>query len=133
MGGMTWGGFRVLLCAAAAIAAPVSFGATDDQGQVQATILDHGEFMCRNCLFGVSDFYLCFDANNKVLIGHDRVRTQTWQKNPVDLLERGKTVSIRYDDKFIWVSRPGQKDLKLRQDYSKKLFMNSERCLAATK
>ena len=101
--------------------------------QVQAVVLDHNQFLCTNCLFGISDYYFCFEANDKILIGHDKVRTQTWQKDPVELAERGKTVAIRFDDRFIWVPRPKGKDLKLTQDYTKKIFLSSDKCQAAIK
>ena len=122
---------------ALALAAPSGFGASGDKpsapAEVQAVVLDHNQFLCSNCLFGISDYYFCFDANNKILIGHEKVRTQTWMKDPVDLATRGKTVPIRFDDKFIWVPRPKGKDLKLTQDYTKKIFLASDRCQAAIK
>lgn len=117
-----------------ALAACGAAGAKNDEtAQVQAVVLDHNVFACSNCLFGISDYYFCFDAGGKILVGHDKVRTQTWMKDPVDLLERGKTVQLRYDDKSIWVSRPGGKDVKLTQDYTKQIFLSSDRCQAATK
>jgi hypothetical protein len=128
---------RVLVLAGIAIAlgAPAS-EAKDKKPEpnaTQATVLDHNEYTCENCLFGNSDFYFCFDANQKILIGHEKVRTQTWQKKPDGLFERGKPVSLRYDDKFIWVTAPGGKERKLTQDYTKKIFLENQRCQAATK
>jgi len=127
---------RVVVLAAIAIAvgAPVS-EAKDKKPEpnaAQATVLDHNEYTCENCLFGNRDFYFCFDANQKILIGHEKVRTQTWQKNP-DGLERGKSVSLRYDDKYMWVTAPGGKEHKLTQDYTRKIFLENSRCQAATK
>jgi hypothetical protein len=130
-------GLRVLVGIAVGLMAPLSFGATDQGQTVQAKMLDHNEFPCSNCLFGVSDYYFCFDASSRILIGHDKVRTQTWQHTPTALMERGKTVPIRFDDKYIWVPQATangkMKDLRLTQDYTKKIFLNSERCQSAVK
>ena len=127
---------RVVVLAAVAIAlgAPVS-EAKDKKSEAtaaQATILDQNAYTCENCMFGNHDFYFCFDANQKILIGHEKGRTQTWQKIP-EGLEPGKSVSLRYDDKYIWVTAPGGKEYKLTQDYTKKLFLENQRCQAATK
>jgi hypothetical protein len=133
MKNMNRANLRIFLCFAIALAVPASFGATEDKTQAQAVMLDHNEFPCSNCLFGISDYYFCFDANNKILIGHDKVRTQTWMKNPTDLMERGKTVPVRFDEKHIWVTRANGKELKLTQDYSKKIFLQNDRCQRAAK
>ena len=131
MGNMRSISLRVLVCASVALFA---FGAaTGDKPTTQATILDHNEFPCDNCLFGMGDYYFCFDAGQKILIGHEKVRTQTRKKNPVDLMQRGKQVPVRFDDKFIWVSEPNGKELKLTQDYTKKIFLDSDKCQAAVK
>lgn len=125
-------GYAVLVCIAAGLLAPASFCATEGQA-IQATMLDHNEYPCVNCLFGTGDYYFCFDAGSKILIGHEKVRTQMRKKEPTALMERGKSVSIRYDDKFIWVPQPKGKDLKLTQDYTKKIFLENDRCQAAVK
>ncbi len=61
-------------------AAQVASAATPDKPEVQAQLLDHNEYLCDNCLFGSSSYYYCFEADNKILIGY--------QKVPVDQLER---------------------------------------------
>jgi hypothetical protein len=48
-------------------------------------------------------------------------------------MQRGKQVPVRFDDKFIWVSEPNGKELKLTQDYTKKIFLDSDKCQAAVK
>jgi hypothetical protein len=118
----------------------LTFAAAEAKGPVapdtsaNAIMLDHNEFPCSNCLFGIADYYFCFDAGGKILIGHDKVRTQKWwQHTPAALMERGKTVPIRFDDRYIWVPQPKGKDLRLTQDYTKKIFLNSDRCQAAVK
>jgi hypothetical protein len=125
---------RPLLCIAVALLVTASFGKTGDTAaQAQAVMLDHNEFPCANCLFGVADYYFCFDTHDKILIGYDKVRTQTRRKVPTDLMERGKTVPLRYDDKYIWVTRSNGKELRLTQDYTKKIFLSSDRCQRAVK
>jgi hypothetical protein len=102
--------------------------------RTEAVLLDRAEYMCKNCLFGNSDYYFCFDANSKILIGHEKIRTQTRKKAPDNLLEtRGNKVPIRFDDKYIWIPGPNGKEQKLTQDYSRDLFMFNAACQAATK
>jgi len=122
---------QILVCSCVAV---LAFGAEKgDKPTTQATILDHNEFPCDNCLFGLSDYYFCLDTSQKILIGHEKVRTQTRKKNPVDLMQRGKTVPVRFDDKYIWVGEPNGKELRLTQDYTKKIFLDSAKCQAAIK
>jgi hypothetical protein len=123
-------GFTFLASLAIALLAPASFAAVEGQ-TVQAVMLDHNEYRCENCLFGISDYYFCFDAGSKILVGHEKLRTQTRKHEPAALMERGKSLQIRYDDKFIWVPQAKGKDLKLTQDYTKKIFLESDRCQAA--
>ncbi len=100
--------------------------------QAQAVVLDHSEYLCQNCFLGNSDYYFCFDVNSKILIGHEKVRVQTRRQKPDNLLgERGKTVPIRYDDEYIWITGPNGKDQRLTQDYTKKLFTVSDACQRA--
>jgi hypothetical protein len=133
---MNLGYIRVMLCLAIVLTAPCTFGAGEDKAltPVQATVLDHNEFPCVNCLFGMSDYYVCFDAGSKIVIGHEKVRTDARRHYPTALTERGKTFSVRFDDKFIWVDEPGvKKPVKLTQDYTKKIFLSSDKCQAAIK
>ena len=132
--------FAVLL---AAFAVPVSFGAAADRQQVQAQVLDRNEYLCSNCFFGVSDYYFCFMAGNKVLIGEQRIPTLNWVDDTKNYFTRahkswtpwtapGQSVPLSYDDKDIWVARAGGKDVKLRQDYSRDVFTNAQ-CRSAVK
>ncbi|MDE3195725.1 MAG: hypothetical protein KGN84_05240 [Acidobacteriota bacterium] len=123
--------FRVALVISAALAYAADKPA--EKTSAQATILDHNEYPCENCFFGVSHYYFCFDAGSKVLVGRDDVRTNIGKKNPVPFLERGKTVPIRYNEKYIWVPGPKGKDIRLEQDYTKKIFLQSDKCQAAIK
>ena len=63
---------RMSVCVAASLAAPVSFGAAAARQQAQAQLLDRAEFLCDNCFFGASDYYYCFAADNKILVGYQR-------------------------------------------------------------
>jgi hypothetical protein len=130
-------GVAVTLCLAALLLLPLSAGAgsvKEPSGPAtQAVMLDHNEYPCVNCLFGISDYYFCFDAGGKILIGHEKIRTQMRRHEPADLMERGKTVSIKYDTGYIWVPQAKGKDLRLTQDYTKKIFLENDRCLAAAK
>jgi hypothetical protein len=128
---------RALICLALLSAASTLMGAADKKEpgpKTEAVLLDHAEYLCNNCLFGISDFYFCFAVNSKILIGHEKIRTQTWMKAPENLLgERGQKVSVRFDDKHIWIPGPNGKEQRLKQDYTRKLFTFSDACQRATK
>jgi hypothetical protein len=101
---------------AASLAASVSFGASADRQQVQAQLLDRAEFLCANCLFGASDYYYCFETDNKILVGYQKTPVLNWRdesKNYLTGVHRawagwiapGQSVPISFDAKHIWVSR----------------------------
>ena len=121
-----------------------SFAAAPDRPQVQAQLLDQNQYLCSNCFFGPSSYYYCFEADNKVLIGYQKTPTLNWKDpNSNDLpkvhkgwaawVPEGKTVPLSYDDKFIWVTRPDGKAVKLKQDYSTDIFVNNGKCRSAVK
>jgi len=129
---------------AASLAAPAAFGAAADRQQVQAQLLDHAELLCANCFFGTSDYYYCFAADNKVLIGYQRTRVLNWRDQSKNYLTRvhrrwtvwappGQTVPISYDDKYIWVTGADGKPVKLTQSYSRDLFTDNDRCREAVR
>jgi hypothetical protein len=128
---------RAVLGLVLTLAGSIVAGAADKKEPApptQAVLLDHAEYICSNCLFGNSDYYFCFDVNSKILIGHEKIRTQTWMKAPENLLEtRGNTVPIRFDDKYIWIPGPNGKEQRLTQDYTRKLFTFSDACQRAVK
>ena len=110
---------RTSVCVAASLAAPVSFGAAAGRQQAQAQLLDRAEFHCANCFFGASDYYYCFAADNKILIGYQRTPVLNWQDKSKNYLTPahpswaawtapGQTVPISYDNKHIWVNRVKQ-------------------------
>jgi hypothetical protein len=133
---------RTSVYVAALLAAPASFGVAADRPQVQAQLLDHAEFLCANCLFGASDYYYCFAADNKVLIGYQRTRVMNWDDKSKNYLASaipewaawtapGQTLPISYDDKHIWVSRVDGKQVKLTRSSLRDVFANNDRCRAA--
>jgi hypothetical protein len=107
---------RTSVCLATALAAAVSFGAAADRQQAQAQLLDRAEFLCDNCFFGASDYYYCFAADDKILIGYQRTPVLNWQDKSKNYLAPvhpswaawtapGQTVPVSYDDKHIWIDR----------------------------
>jgi hypothetical protein len=135
---------RTSVSVAALLAAPVSWGAVADRQQARAEVLDHAELLCANCFFGSSDYYYCFAADDKVLIGYQRTPVLNWQDQSKNYLTRvhrgwtvwtppGQTVPISYDDKHIWVTRTDGKQVKLTQTYSRDIFTHNDRCREAVR
>jgi hypothetical protein len=132
----------VPMCVAALLTAQSSFAA--DRPQVQAQLLDHAEVTCANCFLVPSYQYYCFEADNRVLIGYQRTLTMNWQdesKNYLTKIHRGwtpwtppgQTLPISYDEKHIWITRPGGKPVKLTQTYSRDVFTGNNRCQDAVR
>ena len=124
--------------------AVVALAAAPDKPQVQGQLLDHNEYLCSNCFFGASTYYYCFEADKKILIGYEKIPTLNWQdpasndlkkvhKSWTPLTAEGQTVPLRYDDKYIWVDRPGAKAVRLKQDYNTDIFVNNSQCRSAVK
>jgi hypothetical protein len=122
----------------------VALAAAPDKPQVQGQLLDHNEYLCSNCFFGASTYYYCFEADKKILIGYEKIPTLNWQdpasndlkkvhKSWAPLSAEGQNVSLRYDDKYIWVDRPGTKAVRLKQDYNTDIFVNNSQCRGAVK
>ena len=129
--------FFFAFVAAAVAAAP-------DKPAVPAKLLDSNQYLCSNCFFGASTYYYCFEADNKILIGYEKVPTLNWRdpasndlvklhKNFRPLSTEGETVQLRYDDKHIWVQRQGTKPVRLKQDYNTDIFVNNPQCRGAVK
>ena len=131
----------VLIASAAQLA---SAAKPDNNPEVQAQLLDHNEYLCDNCLFGSSSYYYCFEADNKVLIGYQKVPAIGWRDPESNHLTKvhkawepwtseGQMIPLRYDDKYIWVTRPDGKQVKLKQDYTTDIFIDSQQCRSAVK
>ena len=123
------------------VAAPASM---PDKPPVRAQLLDSNQYFCANCFFGASTYYYCFEADNKILIGYRKVPVLNWQdpaSNDLAKLHKswkpwradGQTVPLRYDDKNIWLTRSDGKTVKLKQDYTTDIFVNSMQCRSAVR
>jgi hypothetical protein len=135
---------RSAACVALSLGAPCAFGASAEPAKAQAQLLDHAELLCDNCFFGPSDYYYCFAADDKILIGYQRTRVLNWRDESKNYLTKlhhkwvpwtapGQTVPIAYDAKHIWVTREDGKQVRLTQDYSMDIFMSDDRCRNAVK
>ena|SRR5665213_249249 len=126
---------RSLAVLTIALAIPASFGASAEKKQAEAQLLDHNQYACSNCFFGDSDYYFCFRADDRILIGREKIPTFNWRDPNQNYFAKyhkgwqtweapGQTVNIRYDDKHIWVPRANGKEVKLKQDYTQDIFTN---------
>jgi hypothetical protein len=121
-----------------------ALAAAPDRPQVQGRLLDHNEYLCSNCFFGASTYYYCFEADNKILIGYQKIPTLTWKDSSTNNLTKvrkswapwtteGQAIPLSYDEKFIWVTGPAGKPVKLKQDYTTDIFLNNSQCRKARK
>ena len=127
-----------------------SFGPkVPDTPEVQAHLLDHNEYQCANCFFGATTYYYCFEADNKVLIGYQKIPTMNWMDPDKNWLTKyhkawqpglgkeqepeGQNVPLRYDEKYIWLTAPTGKPARLKQDYTTDIFVNNTKCRTAVK
>jgi hypothetical protein len=126
------------------LAAPVAFGTAAPRTEAKAQLLDHAELLCNNCFFGPSDYYFCFAADNKVLIGYQRTPVLNWRDDTKNYFTRvrkrwipwaspGETVPISYDAQHIWVERAGGKPVRLTQSYSLDIFTGNQQCRDAVR
>jgi hypothetical protein len=133
---------------AVALALPASFGMAAnkeaDAKTAQAQLLEHNEYPCAGCFFGASQYYFCFKADDKVLIGRAKIPTINYQDSGNNYLTKahkgwlpwqstGATVNLKYDDKYIWVPGPNGKSIRMKQDYTRDIFIDSRACRAAVK
>jgi hypothetical protein len=127
-----------------ALVASAVFAAAPQTPPVEAQLLDHSEYRCKNCFFGSSRYYYCFAAGDKILIGYQKTPELNWKDHSSNLLAKvrkkwepwaaeGQTVPLRYDDKTIRVTRSDGKEVKLKQDYTRDAFLTNSQCKAAVK
>lgn len=126
-------------------AATSSFAAAPELPKVEAQLLEHGEYLCSNCFFGTSDYYYCFKADNRILIGRQRIPTLNFQDRQKNYFTKyrkswtswkpnGDSVSLKYDEKYVWLpGGEGMKDIRLTQDYERDIFVAGGQCRAAVK
>ena len=145
----------------AAALVPIALKAADSRVQAQAVVLDRAEFPCANCLFGENHYYYCFAVGPQVLVGYQTARVVNWKDDSKNYLTPfyppwvewsppAPTLSISYDDKHIWVSRPERaatrstfwaplrgirglfgsvsKPVRLKRSSARDVFLNSDRC-----
>lgn len=135
---------RAWIFMAGLLGAQICLGAEADRKQAQAQILDHADITCANCLFGSSKYYYCFAADDKVLVGYQSTRVLNFQDDSKNYLTKvhkgwttwtapGQSLPIGYDEKYIWVTRPDGKQVRLTQTYTHDVFSNDDRCRKATK
>jgi hypothetical protein len=73
--------------------------------------------------------YFCFDVQGQTLIG-SRKADFRWKYDSSKMLRfAGKPVSLRDNDRSIWVVRTDQKEMRLDQNYSEDVF-SDPRCTA---
>ena len=136
--------FPVRIAAVAVLALQAGFAAAPELPKVAAQLIEHQEYLCSNCFFGASDYYYCFKADNRILIGHQKVPTLNFQDRNKNYFTKvreswtnwkgGDSVSLKYDDKYIWLPNPnGKKDIRLTQDYERDIFVAGGQCRAAVK
>ena len=121
-----------------------ALAAAPDKPQVQAQLLDSNQYLCNNCFFGASKYYYCFEADKKILIGYQKTPVLNWKdpaSNDLTKLHKswkpwnaeGQTIPLRYDTEHIWLTRPDGKTVRLKQDYTTDIFVNSSQCRSAVK
>jgi hypothetical protein len=107
---------RTSACVAVSLAASAAFAADDAPQPAQAQLLDQAKYLCTNCFFGTTRYYYCFEADKQILVGYQKTRVLNWEDNTKNYLTSvnpgweawtpsGQTVSIRYNEKHIWVTR----------------------------
>ncbi len=109
--------FRTTVCIAFGLAALAPTAPAAGPQQASAQLLDHAEFLCANCFFGASKYFYCFEADKKILIGYQKTPVFNFRDESKNYLTAahpawaawlapGQAVPIRYDEKYIWVTRP---------------------------
>jgi hypothetical protein len=72
-------------------------------------------------------FYFCFDTGDRILIGHKSALK--WEYDPSEMHRlRDQQVRLRYDQRYIWIIRTDGKEMKLKQDYTRKDLFSGGKC-----
>ncbi|HEX3875483.1 MAG TPA: hypothetical protein VHW24_00760 [Bryobacteraceae bacterium] len=113
------------LCIAILATASASFGqaAKKPKTEAQAQLLDQAQFACVNCFFGATKQFYCFEANNQILIGYQKIPTMNWDDSSKNFLTpvhptwtawraAAPALPITYDAKHIYVQRVDPKQYK---------------------
>jgi hypothetical protein len=100
-----------------------------EQKYVQGLMLDAQTYdWCHyDCFpFDRPTHYFCVQVDNRVLVGSHKADWK-WRYDSSQMFRfRGKPVSVRYDDKSIWIVRTDGKEMHLTVDYSQDDFVNPE-------
>lgn len=92
-----------------------------------ATLVDAGEYdWCHyDCQpFDEPTLYFCVQVQDHTLVGSTGTGWRWAYDNSKMLEYKGKTISIRYNARSIWVIRTDGKEMHLRQNYSRDVFRN---------
>ena len=134
---------RKLMVLALAGAVPALFAASAERKEAQAQILEQASFPCPNCFFGNAYYFFCFQADNQILLAQDRTPTMNYsdsQKNFLGKVHKswrrpttsGESITIRYDEKHLWIPRADGKLTRLKRENTHDVFTNPQ-CRAAVK
>jgi len=119
--------FAILVCVSVCLAARA-----DEKKYQQGIMIDTGEYdWCHHdCApFGRSTNFFCIQVADKILIG-SRPDDWVWMYDSSQMRRfRGQPISIRYDERSMWIIRTDGKDMQLSQDYSRNVFSRPE-CVA---
>jgi hypothetical protein len=135
--------FKSMTLLATAAAIGIAYAAPADQKQAQARIVEEEKYGCPNCFFGGSDYFFCFEADNQILVAHDKIPTLNWtdpNKNYLVKLHKswkapapsGDSIKIQYDDKHVWIPRDDGKQIRMSREVDHNPFTNA-RCSGAVK
>jgi hypothetical protein len=100
---------------------------------VEGLMLDAATYdWCHNdCFFfDRPSFLFCVQADGQILIGSHKADWKCQYDSSQMLRHRGEQVSVRYDDRSIWMVRTDGKEMHLGRDYSQDVFAAPE-CSAA--
>jgi hypothetical protein len=98
----------------------------------QRMMIDTGEY--DRCYHDCAPFdrptnFFCVQVADKILIG-SRSADWIWMYDSSQMRRfKGQPISIRFDERSMWIIRTDGKDMQLSQDYSRDVFSRSE-CVA---
>jgi hypothetical protein len=123
---LTW------LCAFV-VCSSLGFAARPDENKYQqGTMIDTGEYDW--CHYDCGPFdrpttFYCIQVSGKILIG-SRSADWFWMYDSSQMRRlKGQPISIRYDERSMWIIRTDGKDMQLSQNYLQNVFSREE-CIA---
>jgi hypothetical protein len=101
----------------------------DEKEYQQGTMIDTGEYdRCHHDCgpFDRPTTFYCVQVADKILIG-SRSADWVWMYDSSQMRRfKGQPISIRYDDRSMWIIRTDGKDMQLSQNYSQDVFSRPE-------